>query len=132
MPVHLAHLLIVAGGGAIGAGGRHLVNQMALKLLGPSFPWGTLIVNIVGSFAMGLLIGGLVKWMPVGGGQGIRLFLATGILGGFTTFSAFSLDVAVLWQRGATMTAFGYVAGSVLLSILAVFLGLWVMRGLEP
>ncbi len=132
MPVHLTHLLIVAAGGAIGAGGRHLVNQIAMRLLGPSFPWGTFFVNILGSFAMGLLIGGLVKWMPAAGGQGPRLFLATGLLGGFTTFSAFSLDVAVLWERGATMTALAYVAASVILSILAVFFGLWIMRGLEP
>ncbi len=132
MPPHLVHLLLVAGGGAIGAGGRHLVNQAALKILGPGFPWGTLIVNVVGSLVMGLLIGGLVKWSPGIGGQSFRLFVATGVLGGFTTFSAFSLDVAVMWQRGAVVTAFGYVAVSVLLSILAVFFGLWVMRGLEP
>jgi len=132
MPPHLIHLLLVAGGGAIGAGGRHLVNQAALRIIGPGFPWGTLIVNVVGSLAMGLLIGGLVKWLPVSGGQGFRLFVATGVLGGFTTFSAFSLDIAVMWQRGALVTAFGYVAASVLLSILAVFFGLWLMRGLEP
>jgi len=132
MSASFLHLLIVAGGGAIGAGGRHLVNQMMLRLLGPSFPWGTLFVNIVGSLAMGLLIGGVVRWMPVGSAQNARLFLATGVLGGFTTFSAFSLDVAVLWQRGAVATAAGYVAVSVFASILALFFGLWVMRGLEP
>jgi fluoride exporter len=131
MPVNLLHLLIVAGGGAIGAGSRHLVNQMALKVLGPSFPWGTFVVNVVGSFAMGILIGALVKWGPSMGGQNMRLFLATGLLGGFTTFSAFSLDVALLWERGQTMTAFIYVASSVLLAILAVFAGLWVMRGIQ-
>jgi CrcB protein len=70
--------------------------------------------------------------MPVGASQNTRLFLATGLLGGFTTFSAFSLDVAVLWQRGAILTAVGYVAVSVIASIVAVFVGLWMMRGLEP
>lgn len=130
MPFNLMHLLLVAAGGAIGAGGRHLVNVMALRLFGPSYPWGTLIVNVTGSFAMGLLIGGLVRWAPAEGGQAARLFLATGVLGGFTTFSAFSLDVAVLWDRGAVFAAAGYVAGSVAISILALFFGLWLMRGL--
>lgn len=132
MSASLPHLLIVAAGGAFGAGGRHLVNQAAVKLLGSAFPWGTLIVNVVGSLAMGLLIGGLVRWMPAGMGQGGRLFLATGVLGGFTTFSAFSLDIAVLWQRGALAVAAGYVVVSVVVSILAVFVGLWIMRGIEP
>lgn len=132
MSASLMHLLIVAGGGAIGAGGRHLVNQATLRLLGPGFPWGTLTVNVVGSLAMGLFIGGLVRWIPVGGSQNVRLFLATGLLGGFTTFSAFSLDAANLWQRGAMLTALGYVVVSVGVSILALFFGLWVMRGLEP
>lgn len=132
MSTSILHLVIVAGGGAVGAGSRHLVNQMTLRLLGPSFPWGTLFVNVIGSLAMGLLIGGMVRWVPVGGTQNARLFLATGLLGGFTTFSAFSLDVAVLWQRGAVAMAAGYVAVSVVASVLAVFFGLWVMRGLEP
>ncbi len=131
MPPHILHLLIVAAGGAIGAGGRHLVGQATLKIIGPGLPWGTLIVNIVGSLAMGLLIGGLVKWSPGSAGQSLRLFLATGVLGGFTTFSAFSLDFALMWERGAAVTAFGYAALSVVLSILAVFVGLWVMRGFE-
>ena len=131
MPLQLTHLLIVAGGGAIGAGGRHLVNLVALRILGPGFPWGTFIVNVVGSLVMGLFIGALVKWGAAGSSQNLRLFLATGLLGGFTTFSAFSLDVAVLWERGATLTALGYVAASVLLSILAVFVGLWIMRGIQ-
>ena len=132
MSTNMLHFLVVAAGGAVGASGRHLVNQLTLRLLGPNFPWGTLIVNIVGSFAMGLLIGGLVRLIPVGGSQNARLFLATGLLGGFTTFSAFSLDFAVLWQRGAVLTAAGYVAVSVIASLLAVFFGLWIMRGFEP
>jgi CrcB protein len=131
MSTSLLHLLTVAAGGAIGAGARHLVNQGTLRMLGPGFPWGTLVVNVVGSLVMGLFIGALVRWSPPAGGSGMRLFLATGVLGGFTTFSAFSLDVAVLWERGAMLTAAGYVAVSVVVSILAVFAGLWLMRGMH-
>lgn len=132
MSTGIQHFLAVAAGGAIGASGRHLVNMTTLRLLGHAFPWGTFIVNVVGSFAMGIFIGGLLSWGQGFGGQNARLFLATGVLGGFTTFSAFSLDVAVLWQRGEVMLAAGYVAASMLLSILAVFFGLWIMRGLQP
>lgn len=120
------HLLIVAAGGAIGAGLRHLTNVAALRLLGPSFPWGTLTVNIAGCFVMGVFIELLAR--RFGGSAELRLFVATGILGGYTTFSAFSLDFAVLYERGALAQAFGYVAASVLLSIGALFLGLWLTR----
>lgn len=130
MSLNFAHLLIVAAGGAIGAAGRHLVGLATLRLLGPGFPWGTLFVNIAGCFAMGLLIAAFVRLMPSDGA--LRLFLATGVLGGFTTFSAFSLDVAVLWERGAPLAATGYVVASVAGSILAVFAGLAVMRGAIP
>ena len=121
----LAFLLIFLGGG-IGSMLRHVVNQTGMALFGPSFPWGTLLVNIVGSLAMGLLAG----WSDFRseGGQLIRLFLATGILGGFTTFSAFSLDVALLWQRGQTGAAVLYVLGSVTVAIIGVFTGLAIMR----
>ena len=87
---------------------------------------GTLVVNVVGSLCMGLLIG----WFAKRGATSdeLRLFLATGFLGGFTTFSAFSLDFASLWERGETMSAFSYAATSVVVSILAVFAGLWFMR----
>ncbi|MEJ8574728.1 fluoride efflux transporter CrcB [Microbaculum marinum] len=126
----MVHFLVVAGGGAIGAGGRHLVNLAALRLLGPGFPWGTFIVNVVGCLVMGLMIGGLIRWMPLGSSQTARLFLATGLLGGFTTFSAFSLDFAVIWERGAVLTAIGYAVATVVASIMAVFVGLWLMRWL--
>jgi CrcB protein len=121
------HLGLVAFGGAIGAAGRHLVNLAALRLLGPAFPAGTLVVNVVGGLLMGLLAG----WFALkyeGGGQALRLFLATGILGGFTTFSAFSLDAVLLWERGDMLASVVYVLGSVVLSIAALLLGLSIMR----
>lgn len=121
------HLLLVALGGGIGAGLRHLSATAALRIMGPNFPWGTFFVNVVGSLAMGLFIGWLVK-RTGGSSQEIRLFFATGVLGGFTTFSAFSLDAANLFERGASLMALSYVLGSVLLSISAVFVGLMVAR----
>ena len=123
------HLGLVALGGAIGAGARHLVNIAALRAFGPAFPAGTLTVNVVGGLLMGLLAG----WLALryeDGGQALRLFLATGILGGFTTFSAFSLDAVLLWQRGDTAAAAGYVLASVILSILALLAGLSIMRAI--
>ena len=120
------HLLIVAAGGAVGASLRHLTGLAAMRLLGVNFPWGTLAVNIVGSFAMGVFIELLAR--RFGASNELRLFVATGLLGGFTTFSAFSLDVAVLWERGAAGTAAGYVLVSVIGAILALFAGLWVAR----
>lgn len=120
------HLVIVAAGGAVGASLRHLTGLAAMRLLGVNFPWGTLAVNIVGSFAMGVFIELLAR--RFGASNELRLFVATGLLGGFTTFSAFSLDVAVLWERGAAGTAAGYVLVSVIGAILALFAGLWVAR----
>lgn len=122
-----ALLLVIAGGG-IGAGLRHGVNLGAARLLGVEFPWGTLAVNVIGSF----LIGVLAAWFAFRGDsyatQSLRLFLTTGILGGFTTFSAFSLDFALLFERGDTMLAAVYVIASVALSLAAIFAGLWVVR----
>lgn len=117
---------VVAAGGALGAAGRYLANVAATRLLGIGFPWGTMMVNILGSLAMGLVIGWLARRSE--GGMVLSLFLTTGILGGFTTFSAFSLDALNLWQRGEMGLAFGYVAGSVVLSLVAVFAGLSIMR----
>ena len=122
------HLILVAAGGAIGASARHLVNLAFLRSLGPGFPWATLVVNVVGSFAMGLFVGWLA--LRLSASNELRLFVATGILGGFTTFSAFSLDFAVLWERGASLPALGYLIASVIGSILALFLGLWLARSL--
>lgn len=124
----MLHLSLVALGGAIGASLRHLVNLLALRLVGPNFPWGTLAINVVGSFAMGLFIGILAR--RFGSSNELRLFVATGILGGFTTFSAFSLDFATLWERGSAIPAFGYAFGSVISAILALFLGLWLARSI--
>ncbi|PVB60892.1 fluoride efflux transporter CrcB [Labrenzia sp. 011] len=123
----MKHLLLVMLGGGIGAGGRHLVSLVTLRQFGPGFPVGTITVNIIGSLVMGLFIGWLVKHES-GGLQSLRYFFATGILGGFTTFSAFSLDTAILWERGDTHLALIYVTASVLVSIVAVFAGLMVMR----
>lgn len=122
----MTQLALVALGGAIGAALRHLAGMASLRLLGAGFPWGTLFVNVIGSLAMGLLIAVLAR--RSGTPAEVRLFLATGILGGFTTFSAFSLDVAVLWERGELAAAAGYVLASVIVSILALFAGLWLVR----
>ncbi len=122
-----ALLLVIAGGG-IGAGLRHGVNLGTARWLGTEFPWGTLTVNVVGSF----LIGVFAAWFAFRGDsyttQSLRLFLTTGILGGFTTFSAFSLDFALLFERGDAMLAAIYVIASVALSLAAIFAGLWLVR----
>jgi len=118
--------LWVALGGAIGASGRFFTTSMTGRLIGHGFPWGTIIVNVVGSFIMGALISFMaIKWST---STEMRAFLTTGILGGFTTFSAFSLDFVTLVERKEHMAAFAYAAGSVGLSLLAVFAGLVVMR----
>ena len=119
--------LIVFLGAGIGGALRHGVNVASGKLFGLDFPWGTMFVNIVGSFLMGALAG----WFAFRPGvdQHMRLFLTTGILGGFTTFSAFSLDTALLVERHRYALAAGYAAGSVILSIAALFIGLAMFRG---
>ena len=123
----IAALLVFLGGGA-GSVARHGVNLAAGRLAGADFPWATLTVNVVGSFVMGLIAAWLAFRVGEGWPQHVRLLLTTGFLGGFTTFSAFSLDTAVLWERGTVGIAAAYVAGSVALSILALFAGLWVVR----
>lgn len=118
--------LAVAAGGALGAMARHFIGALALRLLGPHFPWGTLTVNVAGSFLMGALIGMLAlrgQASPL-----LRAFLAVGVLGGFTTFSSFSLDAVALIERRAHLAALGYVLASVLLSIGALFGGLRLVR----
>jgi CrcB protein len=122
----MTNLLLVAAGGAIGASLRHLSGMAAVRLFGTGFPWGTLFVNVFGSFLMGLFIAWMVK--KTGVSNDVRLFMATGILGGFTTFSAFSLDVANMVERGAMSSAFVYIAASVIISLAAVFIGLWFGR----
>lgn len=122
----MTNLLLVAAGGAIGASLRHLSGIAALRIMGAGFPWGTFFVNVFGSFIMGLFIAWMVK--KTGVSNEMRLFVATGILGGFTTFSAFSLDVANMIERGAMSSAFIYIAASVVISLVAVFIGLWFGR----
>jgi CrcB protein len=122
-------VLLVAIGGAIGASLRHFVNLASLRLVPSSFPWGTMAINIVGSLLMGIFVELLARRFNAS--NELRLFVATGILGGFTTFSAFSLDFAVLWQRGEMAPALFYAIGSVVLSILALFAGLWLARAIS-
>ena len=122
----LSNYLIVFVGAGIGGALRHSVNVAALRLLNSVFPYGTLAVNVTGSLVMGLLAGWFAyKADP---GQAWRLFLTTGILGGFTTFSTFSLDTALLWERGQLWLAGSYVLGSVALSLLGIFGGLALIR----
>ena len=119
-------VLYAAAGGAIGTAARHLVNVGFGRWLGPGFPWSTLFVNVVGGFLMGVLIEALA--LRFDGSLELRTFIATGILGGFTTFSAFSMDAVLLMQRGETLTAAIYIGASVVLSILALLAGLWLTR----
>ena len=121
----LQTLLQVALGGAIGASARYLTNAGALRAFGSGFPWGTVIVNVAGSFVMGLLVVSLAQR------DALRLapFLMTGILGGFTTFSAFSMDAMKLFQSGQPALAALYVAGSVALSLAAIVAGAALARG---
>jgi CrcB protein len=118
-------LLLVMTGGAIGAGARHLVGRAMLATFGPNYPFGTLAVNLAGGLLMGLLVGVLARGTF---GEGTRLFIGVGVLGGFTTFSAFSLDVVTLIERGAVIPALGYVLASVIGSIIALFAGLSLVR----
>lgn len=122
----MLHFLYVAIGGAIGASLRHLINLATLRMLGVNFPWGTMTVNVLGSFAMGVFVELLVRRFDVS--QEVRLLVTTGIIGSFTTFSAFSLDVAVLWERGASAHAAIYAGATVVLSITALFAGMAVIR----
>lgn len=119
---------LVALGGAMGASLRHGAGLAAVRLApGSGWPWATLFVNVTGSLAMGLLVG----WLALKGsegGQATRLFLATGILGGFTTFSAFSLEVANMMRTGALARAASYAGVSVLIGVGALFAGLWLAR----
>jgi len=118
--------LIVFVGAGIGGAMRHGVNVGATRLFGFGFPSGTFIVNVLGSFAMGLLAGFFIY--RTGVPQHVRLFLTTGILGGFTTFSSFSLDAALLIERHAYALAAGYIVGSVAAGLSALFFGLAVFR----
>lgn len=119
------HWLLVFVGGGLGAVARHGVNRAGLAWFGPGFPWWTMAVNVTGSLLIGLLAG---LFGAMEAGQNLRLFLITGILGGYTTFSAFSLDALTLWQRGEATQAGLYVLGSVILSLVAAAVGLMLSR----
>ena len=120
--------LIVFLGAGLGGALRHGVNVGCGRLCGTEFPWGILVINVTGCFVMGLIAGWLAFKAQMAWSQDLRLFLTTGVLGGYTTFSAFSLDFATLWERGAQANAIAYVLASVVLSLAAVFLGLTIVR----
>ena len=123
-------VLWVALGGALGSMARYGVNVLSGRALGTDFPWHTLIVNVAGSFAMGALVALMaLRWNVA---SDTRAFLTTGILGGFTTFSAFSLDFALLVERRDYVLAGSYVAASVILSLVAIMAGLALVRQLAP
>ena len=115
-------------GGAIGAGFRYHIGSVALRNLGPAFPWGTLLVNLLGGLLMGVLAGTLARSFTANEGEPLRLFLGVGVLGGFTTFSAFSLETANMLIRGQAVTAAVYALASVAGSVLMLFVGLLLTR----
>lgn len=123
----MSYFIVFIGSG-IGGMLRHGVNIASARLVGNSFPAGTLIANILGCLLMGLLVGMFAS--KAYGDGGLRLFLATGVLGGFTTFSAFSLDAVTLYKRGELAAAAAYVAGSITVSVGALILGLYLIRRL--
>lgn len=114
--------------GAVGSAGRYLVGRAALGLFGPGYPWGTLAVNVLGGLLMGLLASLLARF--ANGAEHMRLLLAVGVLGGFTTFSSFSLEVVLMVERGEWIPALGYMFASVIGATLALFLGLLMVRTL--
>ncbi|ASY66694.1 protein crcB (plasmid) [Sinorhizobium sojae CCBAU 05684] len=121
----MSYLIVFLGAG-LGGAMRHGVNRLAVYIFGVAFPFGTLTVNIVGSFAMGVLAGYFAFRGELS--QEVRLFLTTGVLGGFTTFSTFSLDAISLWERGQWMAAVIYVVASVVLALVGLFAGLMLIR----
>ena len=121
----MASLVVFVGAG-VGGMVRHAMNIWVARLAGTHFPMHTLVINVTGSLIMGMI----TAWFALkGGGAGhLRLFLATGVLGGYTTFSAFSLDAVLLWERHEHLLAAYYVGGSVVLSLVGLVAGLWIMR----
>lgn len=121
-------LLFVMLGGAIGAGFRYQISTIALRNLGPGFPWGTWIINLLGGLLMGVLAGLLTRQFSLEQGEPLRLLLGVGVLGGFTTFSAFSLETANMLIRGEYVLATAYAISSVAGSIMFLFIGLYAAR----
>ncbi len=126
--VIMQSVLIVFVGGGLGAVARHLINLSVSRVMDSHFPWGVMLINISGSVIMGMAAAFFAFKADEQWSQPLRLFMTTGILGGYTTFSAFSLDVALLWERGEPLHALAYVLGSVVLSVLGLFAGLAVIR----
>lgn len=124
----MTHVLLVAAGGALGSVLRYFTGLAALRLMGPNFPWGTLTVNIAGGLFIGVFAELIAR--KFGATAELRLFLITGCLGGFTTFSAFSLDAVTLIERSEPVLAGVYIGASVLLSVFAVFAGLALVRAI--
>jgi CrcB protein len=120
-------LFLVMIGGAFGSGLRYLVSRLSLTLVGPGFPWGTWFINLSGGLLMGLLVGLLARH-PSANGENVRLLVGVGVLGGFTTFSTFSLEAATMIQRGEWGSALVYVTSSAVGAILALFAGLAIAR----
>lgn len=121
-------IVYVLLGGAVGAGFRYQIGSVALRNLGPGFPWGTWIVNLLGGLLMGILAGTLAKQFTPEQGEPLRLLLGVGVLGGFTTFSAFSLETANMLIRGQSILAAAYAISSVAGSVLMLLIGLYLMR----
>lgn len=119
---------LVMAGGAIGSLARYQFGRLSMRLFGMAWPWGTLGVNIIGGLLMGLFAGWLAARAQ--GGEAIRVFFAVGVLGGFTTFSSFSLETMLMIERGEWASALGYVLVSVLVSVAALGLGLGLVRAL--
>jgi fluoride exporter len=122
-------LILVMAGGAVGAGFRYHIGTVALGNMGPGFPWGTWIVNLVGGLMMGVLAGTIGRWTDIDT-EPLRLFVGVGILGGFTTFSAFSLEMTTMLSRGETTMAAAYAVSSVAGSVLLLFVGLTLARAM--
>ena len=119
-------LAAVAGGGALGSMARYAVGIASVRWFGPGFPWGTLLINILGSFVIGALAEMFaLRWDA---SQPARAFLVIGICGGFTTFSTFSLDVVTLLNRGETLPAAAYALASVILSVMALLAAVYILR----
>ncbi|MFB2551511.1 fluoride efflux transporter CrcB [Ensifer soli] len=124
----MKQIVLVAAGGAIGSVLRYQAGIVALRLFGTHFPWGTLFVNVTGSLMIGIFVEVIARAFDAS--MDVRVFLVTGVLGGYTTFSAFALDAVALSERGELATAFAYVAASVTVSIAAVFAGLALARAI--
>ena len=121
------NILLIGAGGALGAISRFLVGQAGLRLLGSGLPWGTFAVNIIGSLAMGLLIGWLTM-IDRSHETSLRMFGVVGFLGGFTTFSAFSLELVMMIERKEWLPAFTYASTSVVLALAALMIGMMIRR----